>query len=329
MIELLDNQLTFRFPEVHEEAVCDIDFQRTLRIPDDNREYSLPPGLGRFPIEHVDDFAEKLPEAWRRHGGVFIPMYQSEALWISFSGDYPCAIKIAAGKIDAISGKEWTNGLSADPQDYVVIPEQPWLDGFNVSGGHIRQFVAMPLGEGFTAEEQITGEAEHGGLQIIAYPMKRDFYAKHVEHFKKQHVAMCSVADDGCAVPDLDMGLAPGGLMRQEIYEDEYGMEAWDQQNGFRCFVHLANSALYQEITEHQPPHKPPSAKDYTDAGFPWFDFYSDKKTLAGTATLSELTSVGAKMIQKGKGPLPDNDPVQPRIIKTFRGGNTVRDGKF
>ena len=65
MIELLNNQLTFRFPEVHQKAVCSIDFQRTLRIPDDNREYPLPPGLGRFPVEHVEDFADKLPKAWQ------------------------------------------------------------------------------------------------------------------------------------------------------------------------------------------------------------------------------------------------------------------------
>ena len=115
------------------------------------------------------------------HGGVFIPMYQSEALWINFSGDYPCAVKIAAGKINAVSGKSWSNGLSDDPQDYAVIPEQPWLDGFNVSEDFIRQFVAMPLGEGFTAEEQITGKAEHGGLQIIVYPMKHDVYVEHFE----------------------------------------------------------------------------------------------------------------------------------------------------
>jgi len=76
-------QLAFQFPEVHKKAVCHIDFQRTLRIPDDNREYPLPPGLGRFPVEHVDDFADKLPGTWQAHGGVFIPMYQSEALWIT------------------------------------------------------------------------------------------------------------------------------------------------------------------------------------------------------------------------------------------------------
>lgn len=49
MIELLNNQLTFRFPEVHQKAVCSIDFQRTLRIPDDNREYSLPPRTRSIP----------------------------------------------------------------------------------------------------------------------------------------------------------------------------------------------------------------------------------------------------------------------------------------
>ena len=65
MIELQNNQLTFRFPKVHKKAVCQIDFQRTLQIPDDNREYPLPPGLGRFPVEHVDDFADSLPDSWQ------------------------------------------------------------------------------------------------------------------------------------------------------------------------------------------------------------------------------------------------------------------------
>ena len=178
MIELKENTLNFQFPEVHQGAVCSIEFERTLRIPDDNTPYSLPPGLGQFPVKHIDDYAENLPSEWAAHGGIFIPLYQSEALWLNFDGDYPCAVKIAAGKINAVDGSEWSKNLSTEDQDYVVIPEQPWLDGFNVSEGFIRQFVAMPLGEGYTAEEQITGKAEHGGLQIIVYPMKRSVYEK-------------------------------------------------------------------------------------------------------------------------------------------------------
>ena len=47
-----------------------------------------------------------------------------------------------------------------DPQNYVVVPGQPWLDGYCVEKGIIRQFVAMPLGQGYSVEEQLTGEPE-------------------------------------------------------------------------------------------------------------------------------------------------------------------------
>ena len=48
MITLESNSLIFRFPEVHEGAKSAIQFQRTLRIPDDGKHYPLPPGLGAF-----------------------------------------------------------------------------------------------------------------------------------------------------------------------------------------------------------------------------------------------------------------------------------------
>ena len=182
MITLENDRLIFRFPEVHKHAVCGIGLQRTLRIPDDGADYPLPPGFGRFPLRHLDDYAGRLPTDWLKRGGVIMPMHQAEALWISFdaggrgSGDYPFALKIATGKICAVTGDTWVDHLNTGPQDYVVIPEQPWLDGYCVGKGTIRQFVAMPLGDGYTAEEQLTGAADHGGIQIVAYPMKRERY---------------------------------------------------------------------------------------------------------------------------------------------------------
>ena len=76
-----------------------ITFQRTLRIPDDGRSYPLPPGLGAFPIRRVKDFLRKVPAAWKERGGYFIPMYQREALWISFRGALwrPNAVKVGVG----------------------------------------------------------------------------------------------------------------------------------------------------------------------------------------------------------------------------------------
>ena len=244
MIELKNEQLIFRFPEVHKDAECRISFQRTLRIPDDNRAYSLPPGLGRFPLNLVDDYADSVPANWGAHGGVFLPMYQAEALWLDFDGSYPMAVKVAAGKINAVTGEGWENELSSRPQDYVVIPEQPWLDGFSVMEGMIRQFVAMPLGEGFTAEEQLTGEAEHGGLQIVVYPMKASLYEAEDEE-----VGLVAYGPPPVYSPPREMGLAPGGLMRQEIYEDEYGLEAWETSVRSRCFVHILNSVQFFDVT--------------------------------------------------------------------------------
>ena len=43
MIELQKDSLVFRFPDVHSHAVLRIGFQRTLRIPDDEKKYPLPP----------------------------------------------------------------------------------------------------------------------------------------------------------------------------------------------------------------------------------------------------------------------------------------------
>ena len=61
----------------------------------------------------------------------------------------------------------------------------------------------------------------------------------------------------------------------------------------------------------------------------PWFDYYDDRKALAGSDTLGKLTSVAAKVIENGKGLLPDNEPVQPKIVKVISKGNVVRDGEI
>lgn len=334
MIELIYNKLVFSFPQVHKDATGSVEFQRTLRIPDDNNEYPLPPGLGAFPLFHVDDFAKKVPQNWGAHGGVFFPMYQSEAMWVNFSGSYPMAIKIAAGKINAVTGDDWNNDIQRDPQDYIVIPEQPWLDGFCIDKGKIRQFTAMPLDKGYTAEEQITGKAEHGGLQIIAYPMKAEVYKRLFLSNRQVYKKSLSLDDDmmmcECAAASEEMGLAPGGVMTQEIYDDPYGFDVWDLEHASRVFVHIANSEAFARITGMAPPTEPPSAEDYNNAGMPWFDYYkADAKVLSGKPKLANLDSVAAKAIKLAEKPFSDsNKSIEPKIVHKL-GSNVVRDGDF
>jgi len=313
VVELRDDRLAFSFP-VHEDAEFTLDFQRTLRIPDDGREHYLPPGLGRFPLDLVDDYAAGAQEAWREHGGVFLPMYQSEAMWINFVGRYPMAVKVAAGKINALTGERWTEDLCEDPQDYLVVPNQPWLDGFSVKRGLVRQFVAMRLGEGYTAEEQLTGEARHGGVQITAYPMKATEYEARFPRMDRRSDVMYCMALP--AAPAEEMGLAPGGLMRQEIYEDDYGIDVWDTTVGVSCYVHIVNSLQYFSVCGVSPPHRPPTAEEYAAAGLPWFDFYdADRNALQGAKRLADLESIRTRRIRKRRV-VRQEGPLGPVVVQ-------------
>ena len=332
MITLEHDRLHFRFPEVHEEAHCTISFQRTLRIPDDGESYPLPPGLGGFPLRHVDDHARRLPGEWLRRGGVLMPMHQAEAMWMGFDSPsedegYPFAVKIATGKVCAVSGEAWQDHLNQDPQDYVVLPDQPWLDGYCVEKGMIRQFVAMPLGEGYTVEEQLTGAGEHGGVQIVACPMKRDRYesllarrARRLEGAGPMHALACTMPS---------MGLAPGGRMRQEIYDDPHGLDAWDQRHASRCFVTTANSTQWMAMTGERPPTDPPTAREYSEAGLPWFEYYGgDTEALEGAERFKSLASVSEISGQKGGKPLPENESVaETRVVRLRKqGARQVRE---
>ena len=339
MVELRDDELVFSFPEVHAHAVLHVAFKRTLRIPDDDRTYPLPPGLGDFPLRHVDDFGDRTPQHWSRRGGVALPMYQSEALWLHFRSphEYPFAVKVAAGKINAITGESWAEGLVPDPQDYMSIPAQPWLDGYCVRKGVIRQFVAMPLGSGYSVEEQITGTAEHGGVQLLVHPLKKSAYQPRPQRlslFRKSSALSDYMAayspSDGL---DVDMGLAAGGQMSQEIYEDTQEFNDWDLERHGRCFVHLANSLTWRAITGQDPPTVPFTSAEYTRAGLPWFEYYADgEKALQAGGVLEKIRSV--KQIGKAKGdvPLPENQSVSPDNIVKLRAGlrpNEVREGAF
>jgi len=155
MIELQNQNLVFTFPEIHPKARLEISFQRTLRIPDTDRAYPLPPGLGSFPLEHVDDCAESS-----------------------------------------------------------------------------------------------------------------------------------------------------------------------------RCFIHLLNSRAWSAVIGKNPPTIPPSARDYTKAGLPWYEYYTDDSTsLPASGVIGKLKSVFTLGKEKGQNPLPENQSTGPKkILEIKKSPNQVRE---
>lgn len=151
-----------------------VQFHRTIRIPDDKKEYPLPPSFGNLSL-------------YKNKDKILLPMWQREAMWMSFHKStnlnykLACAIKIFIGDINVVTGEyesdENKNKLSQDSQNYIICPKQPWLDGYKFhkdsDSSLVRQFVAMPINHKATVEQQLLQDGKidkiTGGLSFIVF----------------------------------------------------------------------------------------------------------------------------------------------------------------
>ena len=258
-----------------------------------------------------------------------LPIYQREAMWLSFHASEPTALQVGVGKVCAVSGLPWIEHLTGDPQNYVALPDQPWLDGINAGDGFIRQFVAVPLGSGATIEGQVTGQETHGGVQLRAVGLTEQALAQW-RAAREVHVECCEdLPLDGAPLPaPAAMGLGAGGRMRQEVYADDSPLADYDQRGARRVFVHLCSAAQWTAITGEVPPPTPVDRDAYVDAGLPWFDFYhADAQDLAPSEILTRVKSVGKKLGAE-EGPFV---PVDPGTVIALGGvsPDAVNDGKW
>ncbi|MEU6576750.1 hypothetical protein [Streptomyces sp. NPDC046805] len=325
-------------------------FVRTLRLPEKGT-HPLPPGLGDFPVRRVADHADTVPREWRARGGVILPVYLREAMWLSFTGSTePAALQVGVGKVCAVSGKRWSDRLSRKPQNYVVLPRQPWLDGINSGEGTVRQFVAAPLGLGATVEGQVTGEEVWGGVQLQSFPLKEGPLAAWREEQRARRGPLRGAGPSGgyggplpagspmaMAVPaaapaqrrrGAAMGLGVGGSMRQEVHRDDRPPKHWADRPAGRVFVHLVTPPEWRRITGEAPPPSPVDRASYTSAGLPWYDYYDeDAEDVAPTGALDAVQPVG-DWLGDDLDPWHEPSPDQVRPLKDAP-GKPVEDGDW
>ncbi|KAK6081120.1 hypothetical protein SCUP234_04773 [Seiridium cupressi] len=302
-----------RFP-----AELRVSFIRTVRVPDNATHSKLPPGLGEFPLYKVQDYAKQLPDEMVDKGGIFLPMYQKEALWVSFEATKPFAIKVYAGGVNAISGEH----MNEDPdtkfrrhkkyfeqesiQDYLIVPGQLWLDGIATSPGVVRQFVAMPTGQGYSVEAQMTGQEVLSGLQFdITPPMLSISPGRGpkieiiVTTFMKEDLPIectidCTVGyikwiiQDNRTLRDygiqhgsrlyLSLGLSGGGPGE----EATMGLAAGGKIKQALCRDHYPKEFSAESLALPLL-HPRFSASVYAEAGLPFFDMYEENSDNSGT----------------------------------------------
>jgi len=261
--------------EVHFGDSMTVTFERTLRVPEDGQAHVVPPGLDVYPLFMVRDYADRVPSSWRDRGGAFIPTFAREALWISFSGRWwrPNAVRVGVDGINAVTGRPLTNELATDPQDYIVVPDQPWLDAYRASDGSVRQFAARLPGDLSTASPSAQGD--HSILIELAVfepapgrfpdaPPKQRFYPEDASCAPVQAGNPCEIA------------VGPNGKMAQRLCPDPYGLETWDGENPGTFCVRLISPGVFREITGEEPPPSPISVDDYNAFGLPWLKPYAE-----------------------------------------------------
>jgi hypothetical protein len=192
MIQLNRNTLNISFPEVDEEATCEINFNKTLRDPNYSKDSALPSKLGTPSLKFIknilftlpNDYWSSIPQDWIKKQACLFPMQECEAMWMDFSvSKYPYLLKITVDNINAVTGEPDTGKLNFENQNFVST-EQNWLDGYSAEDKSLQQF-ATPLSEPKLSPNGILGlDIEVSEIKVDIYPLKASVWEDFIKNLK-------------------------------------------------------------------------------------------------------------------------------------------------
>ncbi|KAK2774426.1 integral membrane protein [Colletotrichum kahawae] len=244
VVEKLQSSIVIRNTSAPERAAS-VTFQRTLRLPEWSGQTQRPRStsrslmygkaqgisefLGPFPLFDTEAYGERLPKEMKEKGGLFFPIFQREALAFSFENiskgrsrtweekdDKQFAIKVYSGSINCVSGQQVNDYSVPREQDYIIYPTQKRLDGFKSADNETRQFVAMPLGWEYSAEQQLTDKEDVGGIQLQIAPRLRDC----VEFRALDHLWNLGWSFR-CSATASELGLAAGSVIAMSDFDPD------------------------------------------------------------------------------------------------------------
>lgn len=199
-----------------------------------------------------------------------------EAMWIKFKANARFMVKIYAGGINVISGESYEESLATrlrrstlqangkGIQDYVVLPDQPWLDGVASAPGVVSQFVAVEQGTGYSVEAQLTGVDDVAGLafEVTPYelpqPGPSGTFPLYVKTLTGKTITITAENDFTCLKlkeliqdaegipPDQQRLIYAGKQLSNDRTAWDYGIKAVS-----RSFVHRLYANLAQHGTMH------------------------------------------------------------------------------
>ncbi|KAJ4139747.1 hypothetical protein NW768_001091 [Fusarium equiseti] len=291
----------------------EIHFRRTLRVPKNRDSNDTPKEFGHFVLYKVDDYAGKLPLSMAQEGGLFIPMYQRDAMWITFKSEKRYAIKIFWGGINAISGEPVIPNDATDRrrrnrirqgesiQDYIIVGVngQDWLDALAVEPGKVRQIVPMPVVSGPWVESQMTSQEPTEEIQFEVTRLDPE----EPEEIDHNSMTIRMIAQKG--YPILVKALPSTTIAELKlIYERRRGIPVNEQRLGDLTLLKDRHTLAYYNITDQSVIYVDNPAGGLINQGIVKIPRHAYQKTVPVTFNLQILNKPTFKRVT-GKRPYP------------------------
>lgn len=271
---------------------------RTVRVPEGRAPANLPPSLGEARTYRVADYRETCPVTFE-DDGVFVGLRDREAVWLSLFASQPVAVAVGAGGVNAVTGKPLAPSLSEG--GYLVVPPQPWIDGWKGAAGEVYQFVSTRFGggKGDTVAEQLIGEdSKSGGIGLAVFDSMEPLTPKRrpIETCGHEMTGSAPVSF-GAAVKSRgsakEMGLGKGGAIAQKIYPDPYDIDVWKDEPSATMAIYLVDAVSFADITGEELSPTPQSSEGYGGGYFKLDDGSEDD--VKGSEVFAGLNSVFAE----------------------------------
>lgn len=173
-------------------------------------------------------------------GTALVPVPDDEAFWLGLEADMPVALRpaiCAPDTLDLVTGLPAAPGLRSEPQNYVVVPPQQWLEGLSLPDRRCaRQLVKRSASAHHAVVEELRFEVY---LPRVAY------------RARPQHAAASSI------------GCEQRGHLPHAVHLDPYGVDYWRLVADVTSRVRIASSDEFTRLTGAPGPEPLDTAKAY------------------------------------------------------------------
>lgn len=207
-----------------------ITFQRTPQTTASNC-LGEPSSFGALPLAEMDD-------------AVVVPVASEEAFWLGFEvppSHPPLCLRISVFNkitVDATTGEPWCDALQSVPQNYLVCPPQPAINGVRDKTGIFKCF----------AREVHNPECYYACRSLTIHAIKLTMSAHW--QIRTRSAALEPQRNEMAVGPISHVNATRGGSV---IHADPIGLSAWDIGNATLTHVILASFDFFKGITGTLP----------------------------------------------------------------------------